>query len=392
MKVLWLCSWYPNSTDPFDGDFIERQAKALSLYMQVDVIHVVQNFNFLKNEASLRTEEKQKNQLHSSVYFMPLPKTKIRFFQKLLFNKQYQSLYKKLIADYISKNGKPDLIHLHVPVKAGAIAVQVKKEYNIPFVVTEHSSAYFEHIPENYFSRNRYFRIVTKQSFEEALAVSSVSDWLLQRLNSLFNIQQTKLIRNVVDTTVFYPVENIYERPVFIHISMMHELKNVKGILHALAALKKKSIFWEMCFVGPVLKENTALAEQLGIVDHVSWKGTLSYKEVAACVHSADALVHFSNYENLPCVINEALCCGLPVISSNVGGIAELIDSSNGVLITTGDVNALTAALENFLQQKINYNKTEIAAKAANQFNEEVIGKQLQDWYQGLLEKKQIRI
>lgn len=388
MKMLWLCSWYPHSIDPYDGDFIERQAKALSLHMQVDVIHVVQNFNFLKKETSLRIEEKQKGRLHSSVYFLPLPKTTINFFQKLLFNKQYQSLYKKLIADYIGKNGKPDLIHLHVPVKAGAIAVQVKKEYNIPFVVTEHSSAYFEHIPENYFSRNRYFRFVTKQSFEEALAVSSVSDWLLQRLNSLFNIKQTKLIRNVVDTTVFYPAENDNERPVFIHVSMMHELKNVKGILRALATLKKKNAHWEMWFVGPELKENIELAEELGIADHVSWKGTLSYNEVAASVRLADVLVHFSNYENLPCVINEALCCGLPVISSNVGGIAELVNSSNAVLISAGDTNALTAALENFLQQKINYNKTEIAASAANQFKEEVIGKQLQDWYRELFTKK----
>jgi glycosyltransferase involved in cell wall biosynthesis len=388
MKVLWLCSWYPHSIDPYDGDFIERQAKALSLHIQVDVIHVVQNFNFLKKETRLRVEEKQEGQLHSSVYFLPLPKTTISFFQKLLFNKQYQSLYKKLIADYISKNDKPDLIHLHVPVKAGSMAVQVKKEYNIPFVVTEHSSAYFEHIPENYFSRNRYFRFVTKQSFEEAAAVSSVSDWLLKRLNSLFTIKQTKLIRNVVDTTLFYPAENKHERTVFIHVSMMHPLKNVIGILHALAALKERHAHWEMWFVGPVLKENTTLAERLGIADQINWKGTLSYKAVAECVRSADALVHFSKYENLPCVINEALCCGVPVISSDVGGIAELINSSNGVLIAPVDINALTNSLEDFLQQKIKYNKTEIAATAANQFSEHVIGSQLLEWYQQLFAKK----
>ena len=388
MKVLWLCSWYPHSVDPYDGDFIERQAKALSLHIQVDVIHVVQNFNFLKKETNFRTEEKQEGQLRSSVYFLPLPKTTISFLRKLLFNKQYQSLYKKLMADYISKNGKPDLIHLHVPVKAGSIAVQMEKEHNIPFVVTEHSSAYFEHIPENYFTRNRYFRFVTKQSFEKAAAVSSVSDWLLKRLSSLFNIKQTKLVRNVVDTTVFHPLENKNKYPRFIHVSMMHELKNVKGILHALAALKENNTHWEMWFVGPKLKENIELAKQLGISDHVNWKGTLPYNAVAECMRSADALVHFSNYENLPCVINEALCCGIPVISSDVGGIAELVNSSNGVLIAPGDTNALENSLEDFLQQKMKYNKTEIAATAANQFNEHIIGKQLLDWYRELLAKK----
>ena len=388
MKVLWLCSWYPHSTDPFDGDFIERQAKALSLHMEVDVMHVVQNFNFLKNETAPRTEENKEGQLHSSIYFMPLPKATFHFWQKFLFNKQYQAFYKKLITDYINRNGKPDLIHVHVPVKAGAVAVRIKNEFDIPFVVTEHSSAYFEHIPENYSSRNRYFRFVTKKTFEDALAVSSVSDWLLKRLDSLFNIKQTKLIRNVVDTNIFYPVENKNERTRFIHVSMMHPLKNVEGILHALAALKKRTADWEILFVGPKLKNNVVLAEQLGIADHVNWKGALSYSEVAECVRSADALVHFSNYENLPCVINEALCCGVPVISSDVGGVGELINSTNGVLIPVGDTDALTNALHDFLQKKTNYNKTEIAASAASQYNQDTIGKQLQDWYQGMLAKK----
>lgn len=226
------------------------------------------------------------------------------------------------------------------------------------------------------------------QSFEEALAVSSVSNWLLNHLSSLFNVKQTKLIRNVVDTTFFCPVENKHERTVFIHVSMMHELKNVKGILYALAALKEKNAHWEMWFVGPERNENVKLAEQLGIADHVNWKGTLSYSAVAENVRSADALVHFSNYENLPCVINEALCCGVPVISSDVGGISELINSSNGVLVAPGNVSALTNALGNFLQQKTNYSKAEIAAKAANQFNENIIGQQLMNWYHSLLAKK----
>jgi glycosyltransferase involved in cell wall biosynthesis len=173
----------------------------------------------------------------------------------------------------------------------------------------------------------------------------------------------------------------------FIHVSMMHPLKNIKGILHALASLKQKNVHWEMWFVGPEVKENVMLSERLGIADQVRWKGALPYSEVATCVRSADALVHFSNYENLPCVINEALCCGVPVISSDVGGIAELINSSNGVLIAPGDTSALTNALHDFIGGKVNYNKTEIAAEAANQFGEIFIGQQLKEWYEELCKK-----
>jgi glycosyltransferase involved in cell wall biosynthesis len=43
----------------------------------------------------------------------------------------------------------------------------------------------------------------------------------------------------------------------------------------------------------------------------------------------ADAFILFSRHENFPCVVIEALCCGLPVVASNVGGIAEAVDETN---------------------------------------------------------------
>ncbi len=388
MKILWLCSWYPNSADPFDGDFIERHAKALALHQQVDVIHVVQNKHFLKRNTSLKKEERKSTNLNASIYFLPLPDTGFELLNVYAFNKRYQAFYKQLIEEYIAANGKPDLVHVHVPVKAGLTAVLLNKKYNIPFVVTEHSSAYFDHIPENYFSRNRYFRFVTKRTFAQAVAVSSVSNWLLKRLQFLFPVQQTKLIRNVVDINLFYPEENEHNRVRFIHVSMMHPLKNVEGILRALAILKEQRIDWEMWFVGPPSNEYKSLAEALGLTAHIQWKGALPYADVAAAMRSANALVHFSNYENLPCVVNEALCCGLPVISSNVGGIAELVNDSNGLLVQAEYINELATALAEFLQSQSRYNKKQIAAEAATLFNAYEIGMQLSYWYADLLAKK----
>nr|WP_294906026.1 glycosyltransferase [uncultured Lacibacter sp.] len=388
MKVLWLCSWYPNTVDPYDGDFIQRHAEALAYYQQVDVIHIVQNKHFLTHVTAIKKEVQKEGNLTSAVYFMPLPKTVLPFLDVYRFNKEFQKYYQQLVEEYIAANGKPDLIHVHVPVKAGMTAVVMKRLHNIPFVVTEHSSAYFDHIPENYFSRNRYFRYVTKQSFKNALAVSSVSNWLLKRLYSMFEIRQTHLIRNVVDTDMFYLQQNNHERTRFIHVSMMHPLKNVQGILKALSLLKAMTTGWEIVFVGPAVKENVQLAIELGLADHVTWLGALPYNKVAEAMRSSDALVHFSQYENLPCVVNEALCCGLPVFSSNVGGIAELVNFSNGELVGPGNVKALADVLYAYLQKPLLYNKTEIAAKAATMFSKKMIGKELQDWYLQLLPKK----
>ncbi len=381
MNILWLCSWYPHSVDPFDGDFIERQAKALSMYHDVEVIHVVQNFHFLKAEKQQRVEHRKDGRLSASVYFLPLPEIGISFLQKLFFNQRYQLFYQQLLDAYIEQNGKPDLIHVHVPVKAGAAAVKLKSRYGIPFVVTEHSSAYYEHIPENYFHRNRYFKHVTKTTFEQAVVVSSVSNWLLDRLQELFNIQQVKLIHNAVNTDLFHYTASTNSKKRFIHVSLMHPLKNVTGILRALAELNQKTTDWQMNFIGPASTADLKLAGELGLTQQIAWKGTLTYAEVANEMRQADALVHFSKYENLPCVVNEALCCGLPVLSSNVGGIAELINPANGILVEEGNMYALANALYIYLKQTAAFDRETISANAVTQFQYKTIGKEIADCY-----------
>lgn len=386
MKVLHLASWYPTSKDEFDGDFIERHCMALATQMQADVIHVVQKFHQIKDETT-RIEFRNHRQLNASIYFTPLPNSKFNWVQKYLFGRQYNRTINQAVENYIQKNGKPDLIHVHVPVKAGYAALLAKRKWNIPFVVTEHSSAYYDYIDENYFSRNRYFRFITEQSFKQAAAVSSVSNWLLKRMEELFRPAQTFLIRNTVDTNIFYPV--YINNPVkkFIHVSMMMPLKNVSGILDALSLLVKETDEWEMIFVGPANEELIQKAASLQLSKHIKWAGALSYAEVARQMQECDALIHFSKYENLPCVVNEALCCGLPVLSSNVGGISELINETNGLLVESENSIQLKDAMLYFLKNASGYNKQLISSTASNDFSYEAIGKKMMELYKIVLKR-----
>ena len=382
MKVLHIASWYPHSKDPFDGDFVQRHAKALSLYMRVDVIHVVQNFQLLQGEEG-HVEEMNDGNLFSKVYFPAFPKIKNRLLQKLLFAKRYNQNMKRALQQYMEEHGKPDLIHVHVPVKGGYAALHLKRKLGIPFVVTEHSSAYFPDTENNFFHASRYFRFITQQSFEQAAVVSSVSNWLLKRLNELFAISQTKLVRNVVDTNLFYPVSKTATKKRFIHVSMMFPMKNVEGMIDALYLLEQQTQDWEMVFVGNASDDLKQKAKGLG--DHVRWAGVLSYAAVAKEMQAADALIHFSTYENLPCVINEALCCGLPVISSRVGGIDEIVNETNGMLVESKDTRALANAMLTFLRQTDRFSKTSISSNATAQFSYEAIGKEFISLYKEIL-------
>src|SRR5947207_14726844 len=86
-KILWLVSWYPNKTDPFDGDFIQRHAKVAALYHDIHVL-------FIKQSESREEAEKAwngANNLSEQIIYLPKKKG---LFAKWQNHKQWNRFYK----------------------------------------------------------------------------------------------------------------------------------------------------------------------------------------------------------------------------------------------------------------------------------------------------------
>jgi glycosyltransferase involved in cell wall biosynthesis len=96
---------------------------------------------------------------------------------------------------------------------------------------------------------------------------------------------------------------------------------------------------------------------------------------------NSDTLVLFSNYENLPCVIVEALACGLSIISTNVGGISEHITSERGILVAPADETALSEALLSMAETHTQYSATSQRAYAIQHFSKQSIAEQFHAIY-----------
>src|SRR5262245_41850253 len=124
-KILWLPSWYPNKTDPFDGDFIQRMAKATALYEKVFVIYVVRS---TKISTSVKVETQEQGNLHETIVYY----RSSGIFKKIFSWRRYFSLYRKYIKQFITEQGMPDRVHVQVPVKAGMLALWIKRRYGIP--------------------------------------------------------------------------------------------------------------------------------------------------------------------------------------------------------------------------------------------------------------------
>src|SRR5436190_20460095 len=103
-KILWLCSWYPHPGDPYEGDFIQRHAKALEKYRAVTVFYVSQE-GIDKEVDEDKIIEQQTDGINEKIFFFRFKKTGIKFIDKLVYNFRYYNAYKKYLQDYVLKEG-----------------------------------------------------------------------------------------------------------------------------------------------------------------------------------------------------------------------------------------------------------------------------------------------
>jgi glycosyltransferase involved in cell wall biosynthesis len=381
--VLWLASWYPGRVDAFTGDFIERHAFAVSNFVKLTVLFVVKDETMQPGKFIVEKSCKA-NLTAYRVYYGKSKYTGL--IEKIHSFKTCKQLQKRIYQQIENEQGKPDMVHVHVAVKAGMLARYIKKKFQIPYFVTEHWSGYFKECTPNVYTGNWFLNRLNKKILQETDLLFPVTENLGAVINKNFVSVEYKVIPNVVDTNLFWHKPVTPARFRFIHPSGMDDNKNPSGILKACTIVKEKGYDFELLMVGGSDDLIMKIAGQSGFLKNsVIFKSTIPYCEVAIEMQRSSALLLFSNFESLPCVILEALCCGLPVISSNVGGINEVIDDENGILVESGNTEQLVTAICKLIDNYKTYNQQSIAQKAFEKFNYNTVGQQYFNQYKLLL-------
>ena len=385
-KVLFLASWYPSRVDSFDGDFIERHAKAISLFHKVFVVYVVKDSS-IKNGKTVVNKEITGNLISFRGYY-PYSKFKRGLLEKIHSNYLSFQLHKKIFKMIQDEFGMPDIVHLNVLMKAGIFARWLKKKYGLPYVLSENWTGYYAENKNGFLQKPIYYQKISKSVYNDCDLPLPVTTDLGERMNQLFNVAKHFLvIPNVVDTSLFY-LENqpVKKKKRFIHISTLGYHKNIWGIVHSIKKLFQQRQDFEFLLLGNPSSEIIEWCKKNNLYDScVVFTGLISYAEVASYLRKADALIMFSRYENLPCVILEALCCGLPVIASDVGGIREVINKENGILIASENENELLQSMNYMLDNLGKYNKASITASASKKFNYQAVAQQFTTAYETVL-------
>ncbi len=383
LKVLFIPRWYPHRYDPMPGLFIERHARAVSKYVKVAVLYVHQDDRL--TDQFMESEVSRDDELYQmKIYYRP-SRAALPCMRRFVNSWRYFSLHFIGIKRIRKEFGDPDIIHVNVLTRLGIIALICKWFLGTPYIITEHWSRY---IPQRDEFRGFLRKMVTRLVVRNASAVLPVTENLAKAMrNHGLKNRHYRVIPNVVDMEQFRIAENNPHQPKhqFIHVSCFEDQpKNISGILRVLKKLSLKRTDWECQLIGegPDHEELISYARELGIEGTFAiFTGLKVNQELAGMMAGADFLLMFSRFENLPVVILESYACGVPVISTDVGGISEYMNEDLGILIHSEDEDQLLEKIGWMLDHHKDYSKDRIREYAIKHVSNEVIGAQLFEIY-----------
>ncbi len=192
--------------------------------------------------------------------------------------------------------------------------------------------------------------------------------------------KKSRVIYNPVDLKDYAGIaRNLEKEKKIVTAGRLMPQKNQKMMIEAFDGLLKTHPDYELVIFGegPSRGELEALADTLGIKDHVFLPGNVT--DIYDRIKRAEVFVLSSDYEGMPNALIEAMCLGIPCISTKVSGATDLItDHENGLLTETGDREKLEQAMRELICDRA---LAETLAENAVKLNEELkVSKMMQQW------------
>jgi len=194
------------------------------------------------------------------------------------------------------------------------------------------------------------------QMLNRAKAITVVSNNLKNELiNHNINSEKITVIPNGVDINSFKIQDKDICRqrlgikssaPMVLYVGRLSEEKNIKSLIIASEKLITNGKYFNLYIVGdgPLDMELKQLTRQLKIEENVHFIGKVDHSEISTWMSSTDFFSLPSIREGCPNVILEALGCGRPVISSNVGAIPDVVNEQSGILFDPNNIDDIASS------------------------------------------------
>lgn len=378
---LHIAAWWPTKEQPGLGIFIKEQIKSLQPFGNQHVVYLTISKNEKLSSASISLTETFEDGIH--LYQVSI-KTSIRKFgfHDQLVKKGYNKILKTLFKQYGFK-----FIHLHVRSHLTRFVFELNDFKHIPIVHTEHFSHY-----------NRGIHLLSKR--EKSKEIERLKQWfssdrlkyflpvskdLANTVKKDYQIDQTKVLTIPNVATAEFCSNNAIVSDVQKRITLVARWTEPKNLPLFFEALKKVPLAEKSEFVIDIIGDGDQINEvqnsKDAIKENINFHGFKSKDYIASLLSRSAFFVHPTDMENLPTVISEALCLGVPVLSMNINGIPEMIDESNGVLVQPKKPIELALAIEQMLNDYPKYDREKIANTARAKYSQESIGGKIMEIY-----------
>lgn len=380
-NILFLSSWYPNRMKPTHGNFVHQHALAAAQENNVQLIYVC------LQEGLQQSSETIVEQHPFPVHLVYLKKSKVPLLGTMWNYLRMIWTYFSMLNQLKKQGFKPDLIHANVVYPIGIVARFVSWKLGVPYIISEHWTCYSSEADPK---PGRMQMFLTRWAANKATLILPVSEDLSLSMQKAGIRTDMQVLYNVVNTDLFSPIPRTKREQIhLVHVSSLDDTqKNPSLLFRSFAELLKSHSSLQLDIVSDGDFSGYQLEiEQLKIASNLVFHGTQSAEGVARILQQADVFLLTSRFENLPCVLIEAISCGVPIVATNVGGIREIVHDGNGILVPSENQTAMVEAINQVISRLEDYRPEEMHQEAVQLFSYSSIGTKLSSIYQSVLSK-----
>jgi len=246
-----------------------------------------------------------------------------------------------------------DHLHAHFASLPSTVAYFAHTITGIPFTFTAHAKDIFVYNLDEHYLRAKLHAAAT------VITVTEFNRRFLEEQVPTLGKGRIRVIYNGIDLDIFKPAAGVErDSKLILAVGRLVPKKGFPVLLEALAHLAKRGFEFRAVIVGEgsELEALLEVRDALGLTRQVEFAGAKNRDEVVGLMHRAAVMClpctvgPDNNQDALPTVLLESLAAGLPIVSTTVSGIPEIVDSEvDGLLVPPDDAHRLSLALARLL-------------------------------------------
>jgi len=378
MNVLIVSHLFPTSAEPLKGVFVAEFTRSLARKQRVEVLAPISWFPFLRRKSPVNPVDQEATFRTHHPHYLGLPQS--------LFHQRWRS-YSWAIKDFQKRSAfRSDIIHCHWLYPDAYAVKRWTKLKNVKTVVTIHGRAVL--------GQGGAVSNVCRKALAAVDHIITVSAELKDMLIGKFSVPESKITvqLNGVNPKKFclrdqrearHRLGLAQDRKMVLAVARLSPEKRLDTLVQAVEECVNRD--FQVCIAGdgPLRSQLSKQIKGLGLRDRVSLLGGVSHDALPDWFNASDLFCLTSAHEGCPVVVHEAMACGLPVVSTRVGAVPDLVKPGFGYLSAPGDASALAVNLNSALCQE--WDRAAIAAAGRKHTWDSLAETTVRDVYQPLI-------